>query len=153
MRLAIASDHAGYQLKEHLRTWMAQRQIDVRDVGPQTFDPADDYPDFARAVAELVQTGQVDLGVAICATGVGSCITANKLRGVRAALAHEAFAARMSRLHNDANVLCLGASIVAPRYAEEILAAWLEVSFSGQERHRRRLDKVARIEAREDAQP
>jgi len=153
MRVAIGSDHAGYQLKEHVRTWMAERQIDVRDVGPQTFDPADDYPDFARAVAELVRTGQVDLGVVICATGVGSCIAANKVRGVRAALVHEAFSARLSRLHNDANVLCLGASIVAPPYAEEILAAWLEVSFSGEERHRRRLDKVARIEAREDAQP
>ena len=153
MRVAIGSDHAGYQLKEHVRTWMAERRIDVRDVGPQTFDPADDYPDFARAVAELVQTGQVHLGVVICSTGVGSCIAANKLRGVRAALVHEAFSARMSRLHNDANVLCLGASIVAPRYAEEILAAWLEASFSGEERHRRRLDKVAQIEAREDAQP
>lgn len=153
MRVAIGSDHAGYHLKEHVRTWMAERQIDVRDVGPQTFDPADDYPDFARAVAELVRTGQVDLGVVICATGVGSCIAANKVPGVRAALVHEAFSARLSRLHNDANVLCLGASIVAPRYAEEILAAWLETSFSGEERHRRRLDKVARIEAREDAQP
>ena len=153
MRVAIGSDHAGYQLKEHVRTWMAERRIDVRDVGPRTFDPADDYPDFARAVAELVRTGQADLGVVICATGVGSCIVANKVRGVRAALVHEAFSARLSRLHNDANVLCLGAGIVAPRYAEEILAAWLEVSFSGEERHRRRLDKVAQIEAREDPQP
>jgi len=153
MRVAIGSDHAGYQLKEHVRTWMSERRIDVRDVGPRTFDPADDYPDFARAVAELVRTGQADLGVVICATGVGSCIVANKVRGVRAALVHEAFSARLSRLHNDANVLCLGAGIVAPPYAEEILAAWLEVSFSGEERHRRRLDKVAQIEAREDAQP
>jgi ribose 5-phosphate isomerase B len=153
MRVAIGSDHAGYQLKEHLRTWMAAREIDVRDVGAQTFDPADDYPDFARAVADLVRTEQVDLGVLICSTGVGSCITANKFRGVRAALVHEAFSARMSRLHNDANVLCLGASTVAPRYAEEILAAWLETPFSGDERHRRRLHKVAQIEAREDPQP
>lgn len=153
MRVAIGSDHVGYQLKEHVRTWMSEREIDVRDVGAQTFDPADDYPDFARAVAELVQSEQVDLGVVICSTGVGSCITANKLRGVRAALVHEAFSARMSRLHNDANVLCLGASIVAPRYVEEILAAWLETSFSGEQRHRRRLHKVARIEAREDARP
>jgi ribose 5-phosphate isomerase B len=153
MRIAVGSDHAGYQLKEHVRSWMAAREIDVHDVGAQTLDPADDYPDFARAVGELVQTAQVDLGIVICSTGVGSCIAANKLRGIRAALVHDPFSARMSRLHNDANVLCLGANIVGPRYAEEILAAWLAVSFSGDERHRRRLDKVVRIEAREDDQP
>jgi ribose 5-phosphate isomerase B len=153
MRIAIGSDHAGYQLKEHLRTWMAECEIDVRDVGARSLDTTDDYPDFARAVGELVQTAQVELGIVICSTGVGSCIAANKLRGVRAALAHDTFSARMSRLHNDANVLCLGAGIVAPHYAEEILAAWLAVSFSGDERHRRRLDKVARLEAREDGQP
>ncbi len=153
MRVAIGSDHAGYQLKEHLRSWMAAREIDVHDVGAQTLDPADDYPDFARAVGELVQAAQVELGIVICSTGVGSCIAANKLRGIRAALVHDPFSARMSRLHNDANVLCLGASVVGPRYAEEILAAWLEASFTGDERHRRRLDKVVRIEAREDDQP
>ena len=153
MRVAIGSDHAGFLLKEHLGAWMAERRIDLRDVGPRTFDPADDYPDFARAVAELVQTAQADLGVVICATGVGSCIAANKVRGVRAALVHDTYSARLSRLHNDANVLCLGARILAPPYAEEILAAWLEASFSGEERHRRRLDKLAQIEAREDSQP
>jgi len=153
MRVAIGSDHAGFLLKEHLGAWMAERRIDLRDVGPRTFDPADDYPDFARAVAELVQTAQADLGVVICATGVGSCIAANKVRGVRAALVHDTYSARLSRLHNDANVLCLGAGVLAPPYAEEILAAWLQASFSGEEHHRRRLDKLAQIEAREDSQP
>ncbi|UCC67686.1 MAG: ribose 5-phosphate isomerase B [Armatimonadota bacterium] len=150
MRIAIGSDHAGYDLKEHLRKWMAAREIDVQDVGPQARDPGDDYPDFAGAVGRSIQSRAADLGVIVCSTGVGSCIAANKLRGVRAALVHDIFSARMSRLDNDANVLCLGASLVAPRLAEEILDAWLSASFSGEERHCRRLDKIARLEARED---
>ncbi|MDH4179523.1 MAG: ribose 5-phosphate isomerase B [Armatimonadota bacterium] len=150
MRIAIGSDHAGYDLKEHLRKWMAPREIDVQDVGPHAPDPSDDYPDFAGAVGRSIQSRAADLGIIICSTGVGSCIAANKLRGVRAALVHDIFSARMSRLHNDANVLCLGASIVAPRLAEEILATWLSVSFSEEERHRRRVDKIAQLEAREN---
>ncbi len=150
MRIAIGSDHAGYRLKEQLRDSIAARQIDVRDLGPPSLDPSDDYPDYASAVAASVQAGTADLGIVICSTGVGSCIAANKLPGVRAALVHDIFSARMSRLHNDANVLCLGADVVAPKLAEEILAAWLSASFSGEQRHRRRLDKIARLEARED---
>lgn len=150
MRIAIGSDHAGYHLKGHLRDWMTAREIDVHDVGARTLDPSDDYPDPTSAVARSVQTGNADLGIIICSTGIGSCIAANKFRGVRAALAHDAFSARMSRLHNDANILCLGANVVAPRLAEEILAAWLAASFSGEERHRRRLGKIAQLEAGED---
>jgi len=149
MRIAIGSDHVGYHLKEHLRTWMAARDIDVHDLGPHTFDPSDDYPDHAAAVAASVQAGEADLGLIICSTGVGSCIAANKLRGVRAALAHDTFSARMSRLHNDANVLCLGANVVAPGLAEDILSTWLATSFSGEQRHRRRLDKISQLEAPE----
>ena len=146
MRVAIGSDHAGYQLKEHLRDWLAPRDMEVDDVGPHALDPADDYPDFAGAVGEAVRTGRADLGIVICSTGIGSCITANKLPGVRAALCHDTFSARLSRLHNDANVVCLGANVVAARLAEEILAAWLSASFSGEERHRRRVEKISRLE-------
>ncbi|MDH5201536.1 MAG: ribose-5-phosphate isomerase [Candidatus Bathyarchaeota archaeon] len=148
MRIAIGSDHAGYHLKEHLREWLSARNIEIHDVGPHSFDPTDDYPDFARAVADSVRTAESDLGLIVCSTGVGSCIAANKIPGVRAALCHDTFSARMSRLHNDANVLCLGSNVVAPGLAEEILAAWLASSFSGEERHRRRVDKIAQIESR-----
>ena len=146
MRVAIGSDHAGYQLKEHLRDWLAARDTEVNDVGPRALDPADDYPDFAVAVGEAVRTGRADLGIVICSTGIGSCIAANKLPGVRAALCHDTFSARLSRLHNDANVLCLGADVVAAKLAEELLAAWLSASFSGEERHRRRVEKISRLE-------
>lgn len=149
MRIAIGSDHAGFHLKEHLRSWMHTRDIEVHDLGPEAFDLSDDYPDYATKVAASVQAGEADLGLIICSTGIGSCIAANKLRGVRAAVAHDTFSARMSRLHNDANVLCLGANVVAPGLAEDIVSTWLANSFSGEERHRRRLDKIARLEARE----
>ncbi len=146
MRVAIGSDHAGYQLKEHLRDWLAARDTEVNDVGSRALDPADDYPDFAVAVGEAVRTGRADLGIVICSTGIGSCIAANKLPGVRAALCHDTFSARLSRLHNDANVLCLGADVVAARLAEELLSAWLSASFSGEERHRRRVETICRLE-------
>jgi ribose 5-phosphate isomerase B len=146
MRVAIGSDHAGYHLKAHLRDWLRAHKIDARDVGSDSLDPGDDYPDFARAVAESVLHRECELGIMICSTGVGSCIAANKIPGVRAALCHDPFSARMSRLHNDANVLCLGANVIAPGLAEEILSVWLDVGFSGEPRHRRRIDKVTRLE-------
>ena len=146
MRIAIGSDHAGYRLKTHLRQWLEERDCEVRDLGPAALDPADDYPDFAHAVARSVQRGECDLGIVICSTGVGSCMAANKLRGVRAALCHEGFSARRSREHNNANVLCLGADIVGQSLAEEIVAVWLQASFTGEARHRRRLEKIVQLE-------
>jgi len=148
VRIAIGSDHAGYDLKVFLRDRLASQAVEVHDVGPDRLEPGDDYPDFARAVADSVARGESDLGIMICSTGVGSCIAANKVPGIRAALCHDTFSARMSRLHNDANVLCLGASVLGPALAEEIVETWIGEAFSGEERHRRRLDKVAKIETR-----
>jgi ribose 5-phosphate isomerase B len=150
MRIAIGSDHAGYQLKDRLRGWLAAHDIEVEDVGAESLVPGDDYPDFAGAVARSVQAGRSDLGIVICSTGIGSCITANKFRGIRAALCHDTFSARMSRLHNDANVLCLGANVLGASLAEDIVEAWAGASFSQGERHRRRLDKIAEFEAEEE---
>ncbi len=120
------------------------------DVGASSLDPGDDYPDFARRVAQSVAEGADDLGIMICATGVGSCIAANKIRGARAALCQDTSCAKMSRLHNDANVLCLGANVVAPGLAREIVEVWLAATFSGEERHCRRLGKIASIESEEE---
>jgi ribose 5-phosphate isomerase B len=148
MRIALSSDHAGYDLKQRARGWLQQRGAEVVDLGPQTLDPADDYPDYAQKVAESVVRGEADLGLMICSTGVGSCIAANKVAGVRAALCSDTFCARMSRSHNDANVLCLGARVVDAALARDILDTWLDTPFSGDERHLRRLDKIALIESR-----
>jgi ribose 5-phosphate isomerase B len=148
MRIALGSDHAGYDLKQRARGWLRQRGAEVVDLGPQTLDPADDYPDYAQKVAESVVRGEADLGLMICSTGVGSCIAANKVAGVRAALCSDTSCARMSRSHNDANVLCLGAHVVDAALARDILDTWLDTPFSGDERHLRRLDKIALIESR-----
>lgn len=147
MLIALGADHAGFDLKEQIRGWLSQRGIEVLDLGPHTFNPEDDYPDFARAVALSVAGGESDLGIIVCSTGIGSCIAANKLKGVRAALCQDTFCARMTRLHNDANVLCLGSNVVGPLLAQEIANTFVSTSFSGEERHRRRVAKIAEIEA------
>lgn len=149
MRIAIGSDHQGYDLKVLVRDRLTSQAAEVQDVGPDRLDPGDDYPDFARAVAQSVARGESDLGIMICSTGVGSCMAANKVRGIRAALCHDTFSARMSRQHNDANVLCLGANIVGKFLALEIVDVWIGESFSGEERHRRRLAKIQNIESPE----
>ncbi|MCJ7749478.1 MAG: RpiB/LacA/LacB family sugar-phosphate isomerase, partial [Armatimonadetes bacterium] len=109
------------------------------------------YTDFARRVAESVARKEADLGIVVCSTGQGSCMAANKVNGIRAALCHSIFCARLSKLHNDANVLCLGASVVAALLAREIVTAWLATSFTGEERHCRRIEKMARIESDREA--
>jgi ribose 5-phosphate isomerase B len=147
MLIALGADHAGFDLKEQIRGWLSQRGIEVLDLGPHTFNPEDDYPDFARAVALSVAGGESDLGIIVCSTGIGSCIAANKLKGVRAALCQDTFCAHMTRLHNDANVLCLGSNVVGPLLAQEIANTFVSTSFSGEERHRRRVAKIAEIEA------
>jgi ribose 5-phosphate isomerase B len=148
MRIAVGSDHAGYELKRHIVEWLAERGVDHTDVGARALDPEDDYPDFARAVCRAVLSRECDFGIIICATGVGSCIAANKLSGIRAALCGDTFCAKYSRLHNDANVLCLGGRVVGPGLALQIVETWIGEPFGDEERHRRRLEKVARLEER-----
>ena len=151
MRIALGFDHVGFDLKQLVKGWLSEDGIDVLDVGPESFDPTDDYPDFARRVAASVAEGKTDLGIVVCSTGQGSCMAANKVAGVRAALCNDIFCARMSKLHNDANVLCLGSSVVGVLLAREIVTTWLATSFTGEERHSRRIEKMARIESDREA--
>lgn len=145
MRVAIGSDHAGAALKTALVDLLRELVIGHHDFG--TFDTqAADYPDVAHAVAGAVAGGEYDRGIIICGTGIGASIAANKVRGIRAALCHDTFSARMSRAHNDANVLCMGGRIIGPGLAVEIVREWLATPFSGEERHARRIGKIARIE-------
>jgi ribose 5-phosphate isomerase B len=147
MRIAIGADHVGFELKQEVAAWLRDDDIEVLDLGPDSFDPGDDYTDFARRVAEMVASGEADYGVVVCSTGQGSCMAANKVKGIRAALCHNLLCARLSKEHNNANVLCLGASLVGRLLAREILQTWLSTSFTGEERHQRRLDKMAQIES------
>lgn len=145
MRLALGSDHAGLPLKEAIKEYLAQYNgVDWDDLG--TFSPeAVDYPDIALEVAKAVASGRYDRGILACGTGIGMCITANKVPGVRAALCHDLYSARVTRQDNDSNVLTIGARIVGPALAREIVRVWLETEFAGG-RHARRLDKIAAIE-------
>ncbi|MCL6515838.1 ribose 5-phosphate isomerase B [Alicyclobacillus sp.] len=144
MNIAIASDHAGFRLKEALKQTLDELAVDYEDLG--TYDEHSvDYPDYARKVAEGVAAGRYDRGVLICGTGLGMCITANKVPGVRAVTAHDVFSARMSRAHNDANVLTMGERVIGPGLAAEVLKAWLTTEFEGG-RHAGRVEKMRQVE-------
>lgn len=144
MKVALGCDHAGYALKRMIAEWLRRDGHQVLDEG--TFsEESCDYPDFAFRVARRVAGGEAERGIAVCATGIGMAMVANKVPGVRAAVCNDLYTARYSRLHNDANVLALGARIIGPGVAEEIIRTWLETPFEGG-RHSRRLAKMADME-------
>jgi len=140
MRIAIASDHAGFELKEHVKAQLQASGHDVVDVGPET-DESTDYPRYARPAAKLVADGDVDRGVLVCGSGVGVSIVANKVPGVRAVNAHDPEEAQISRNHNDANVVTLGARRIDGAAADAIVQAFLDADFEGG-RHSRRVDLI-----------
>ncbi|MDP9292116.1 MAG: ribose 5-phosphate isomerase B [Verrucomicrobiota bacterium] len=146
MRIAVAADHAGFPLKNHLKRVIEARGDTVVDVGAHEFHPADDYPDFAERAGRAIIDGTADRAVLICGSGVGASIAANKLPGVRAAVCHDGYSAHQGVEHDDMNVLVLGSRIVGEALAEELVAAFLNAKFSGEERHVRRLQKVLAIE-------
>ena len=147
MRIAIGADHAGFELKEKIKQRLAQQGIEVRDQGTVSNESVD-YPDFARKVGEQVAGKQVDLGVLVCGSGIGMAIAANKVPGVRAANVTTEYEAQMSREHNDANVLAIGARVLKDDQAFAIVDKWLSTPFAGG-RHQRRVDKIMEIERQE----
>jgi ribose 5-phosphate isomerase B len=144
MRVALGSDHAGFPLKEHVKGFLQAEGHEIVDVGTDSTRPVD-YPAFCAAAARAVTTGDADRAVVMGGSGQGEQIAANKVQGARAALCHDVYLARLSREHNDANVLAMGARIVAPPYAEEILRVWLATAFQGG-RHVARIEQIAQIE-------
>jgi len=144
--IALGADHAGYGLKEALKAWLINHGYQVLDLGTHSTESVD-YPDYAALVAESVVDRKVERGLLICGTGIGMCMAANKVPGVRAALCGDLYTARMSREHNDANVLVLGGRLMGADMATDILQAWLETDFAAG-RHARRGEKIADIEVR-----
>jgi ribose 5-phosphate isomerase B len=144
MEIALGADHAGFVLKERMKRELEAMGHRVVDVGT-VYDETDDYPDFAAQVGRMVAEGQVQRGVLLCGTGTGMAIAANKVRGVRAAAVNSAEEARLSRLHNDANVLALGARFIGEEDAAAVLRAWMEAEFEGG-RHQRRVNKILELE-------
>ncbi len=145
--IALGADHAGFELKEALKGWLIAQGYQVLDYGTHSTDSVD-YPDYAAQVALAVADQKVERGVLVCGTGIGMAMTANKVPGVRAALCSDLYTARMSREHNDANVLTLGGRLMGPEMALDILRMWLETDFAGG-RHQRRVDKIADVERRQ----
>lgn len=145
VRIAIGSDHAGFTLKEHLSTWLAESGHAVYDLGTHSADPVD-YPDYAAAVAQAVLDGRADRGVIVCGSGAGASIAANKLSGIRAAVAHDTYTAHQMVEHDDVNVLCLGSRVVGEALAEDLITTFIDAKFSREDRHVRRLDKIRALE-------
>jgi RpiB/LacA/LacB family sugar-phosphate isomerase len=147
MRIAIASDHAGFELKQELVKQLGELGHKVVDLGTNSEAPVD-YPDYALAVGDAVLRGTAERGILICGSGVGASVAANKLKGIRAGLCHDTYSAHQGVEHDDMNVLVLGARVIGPALGRELAAAFLHATFSGKERHVRRLNKVKALEER-----
>ena len=145
MKIAIACDHGALALKNDLVIHLQKKGYEVQDFGTHTLDSCD-YPDFAAPAARAVATGECDKGIVLCTTGIGVSITCNKVKGIRCALLSDVMSARMTREHNDTNMMAIGAGIVGPMLALEIVDTWLGTEFSHNERHQRRIDKVMALE-------
>jgi ribose 5-phosphate isomerase B len=146
--IGIAADHGGFALKEALAAALSQKGYEVKDFGAHEASPGDDYPDFVVPMARAVSSGQISRGIAICGSGVGACVAANKVPGVRAGLIHDVYSARQGVEDDDMNIICLGGRVMGFALAWDLVQAYLGAEFSGEERFRRRLDKVASLEAR-----
>jgi ribose 5-phosphate isomerase B len=147
MKIAFAADHAGLELKNQLKRHVEGSGHQVLDLGAFTAEPSD-YPDFAEAIGKAIQSNTAERGILICGSGVGASIAANKLRGVRAGLCHDCYSARQGVEHDDMNVLVLGARVIGSALAEELVDQFVRASFSNEERHVRRLKKIAALDAR-----
>jgi ribose 5-phosphate isomerase B len=145
MRVAVAADHAGYPLKDMVLETVKDLGHEAQDLGTHNTDSVD-YPDYAQKVGKAIQQGEAERGIILCGSGVGAAVVANKMVGIRAGLCHDTYSAHQSVEHDNANVLALGARIIGPELAVEIVSNFLEAEFSGEERHVRRLNKVLAIE-------
>ena len=145
MRIALASDHAGFELKTQLRDWLAEGDHDVLDLGTDGPDPVD-YPDYAETIARALRAGTAERGILVCGSGVGASVAANKVPGIRAGLCHDAYSARQGVEHDDMNILVLGGRVVGAALARELVGAFLGARFTAETRHVRRLEKIRRLE-------
>jgi ribose 5-phosphate isomerase B len=147
MRIALAADHAGFDLKTTLAEKLARQGHQIANLGPPAADPTDDYPDVVVLLAKEIASGRAERGILICGSGVGASVAANKIKGIRAGLCHDAYSARQGVEHDDVNVLCLGARVIGVEVAFVLVDTFLAARFSGEARHVRRLEKVKALES------
>ncbi len=148
MKLALAGDHAGFALKETLAAELRKDGHELIDLGTHDTSPVD-YPDYARAIGQAVNSGRAERGILVCGSGVGACVAANKIKGIRAGVCHDTYSGHQGVEHDDMNVLCLGARVIGPAPALEIARAFVAARFSNQERHVRRVKKILDIEQKQ----
>jgi ribose 5-phosphate isomerase B len=146
MKIVIASDHGGFELKNKLFDWIKKQGYDVADLGNKEYDPKDDYPDFAALAAREISEGKADRGIILCGSGVGACITANKFKNVRASVIHDTYSAHQGVEHDSMNVICIGARIIGENLALEITEEFLKAQFVQEERFLRRLEKLNKFD-------
>ena len=146
MKISLAADHNGFDLKKEISDQLENEGHEVIDVGPHSHDPLDDYPDYAKKLADSVSRGESLRGIMICGSGVGASVASNKVKGIRAAVCHDIYSAHQGVEHDDMNVLCLGSRIVGSEVARELVKAFIKAEYTGEERHQRRLDKVLDME-------
>lgn len=146
MKIGIAADHGGFALKEALSKWLSASGHELKDFGAYQLNVDDDYPDFVLPLARALANGEFEKGIAVCGSGVGASIAANKIAGVRAALIHDGFSAHQGVEDDDMNLICLGGRVVGTKMAEELIDSFLAACFTGEQRHRRRLEKVKAVE-------
>ena len=146
MRISVAADHNVYELKNEISETLKRDGHDVIDMGPHYLDPSDDYPDYAKPLAESVSSGETERGIMVCGSGVGASVAANKVKGVRAAVCHDIYSAHQGVEHDDMNVLCLGSRIVGTEVVRELVSAFISAEYTNEERHARRLTKVIEME-------
>lgn len=146
MKITIAADHGGFELKNKIVEWLKKENYEINDLGNHIYDAKDDYPDFAIAVAKEVSGGNADKGIVICGSGVGACIAANKFKGVRACVCHDTYSAKQGVEHDDMNILCLGARVIGENLAKDLVSSFLNAKFIKEERFIRRLEKVIKLE-------
>ena len=145
MKIAIGCDHGALALKQAVIAHLEKKGFEIKDFGTNSLDSCD-YPDFAAPAAQAVASGECEKGIVLCTTGIGVSIAANKVRGIRCALLHDVWSAQMTRLHNDTNMMALGAGVVGENLALQIVDTWVGTAFSGDERHQRRIDKLMALE-------
>lgn len=146
MKIGLAADHGGYELKEKLNTWLLSLGYDIKDFGAFELNNTDDYPDFVVPLAQAVASKEVERGIAVCGSGVGASVAANKITGARAALINDHFSAHQGVEDDDLNILCLGGRVAGNMIAQELVRSFLNARFKGEERHLRRLEKVKQLE-------
>lgn len=146
MKIAIASDHGGFELKAYILMLLKENNFDVIDLGNLVYDKEDDYPDFADKLAKYISNGNAERGILICGSGVGACISANKTKGIRASICHDTYSAHQGVEHDNMNIICFGARVIGTDLAKELVFAFLNAKFYNEGRFKRRLDKLLTLE-------